>query len=82
MMQVRTVYLWGVAIVVALFAGAAVGQSSGGVASLQTRTADAVSMVRLSQQPLLHISSGVLLGLGIGVLIGSVSMYAHWNRKL
>lgn len=67
---------------VTLFVGSGSGQATNEVAAVQTRTAAVATTVQVSQQPFLHAGTGVLLGLGLGIVLGSVSMFAYWNNKL
>lgn len=67
---------------VTLFVGSGSGQATSEIAAAQTRTAAVATTVQLSQQPFLHAGTGVLFGLGLGIVLGSVSMFAYWNNKL
>lgn len=69
-------------VALALLVGVGSGQATSEIAAAQTRTAAVATTVQLSQQPFLHAGTGVLLGLGLGIVLGSVSMFAYWNTKL
>ncbi|MHC3378865.1 MULTISPECIES: hypothetical protein [Haloarcula] len=69
-------------VALALLVGSSSGQAASEIAAAQRRTADVATTVQLSQQPFLHAGTGVLLGLGLGIVLGSVSMFAYWNTKL
>jgi len=69
-------------VALALLVGSTSGQAASEIAAAQRRTADVATTVQLSQQPFLHAGTGVLLGLGLGIVLGSVSMFAYWNTKL
>jgi hypothetical protein len=63
-------------------AGVAAGQpASVSPASLASRTAAVANAVQLSQQFPVLLGTGVALGLGLGVILGSVSMYKYWERR-
>jgi hypothetical protein len=65
-----------------LLARAGSGQATSEIAAVRTQTAAVARTVELSQQPFLHAGTGVVLGLGLGIVLGSVSMFAYWNNKL
>jgi hypothetical protein len=69
-------------VALALLVGSGSGQAASEIAAAQRRTVDVATTVELSQQPFLHAGTGVLLGLGLGIVLGSVSMFAYWNTKL
>jgi hypothetical protein len=82
MKRVHALFSGSMLVALALLVGSGSGQATSDIAMAQTRTAVVATTVQLSQQPLLHAGTGVLLGLGFGIVLGSVSMFAYWNTKL
>jgi len=59
------------------------GSTDGGVIDdAQERTAAVASLGALGQQQPLHVATGLALGAGIGLVVGSVTMFGYWSRKL
>lgn len=52
------------------------------IAETQERTAAVAELAALSQQQPLHIGTGLALGAGVGLVVGSLAMYSYWSRKL
>ena len=80
----KTLLVAGALLVSGAVVGSATGQSTDAtsIATVQERTAAVAELAALSQQQPLHIGSGLALGAGIGLVVGSVAMFGYWSRKL
>lgn len=84
-MRLATVFAAALLVSVALV-GSATGQdadqSAPGIAETIDRIDAVAETVEQSRQTAETVGTGAVLGLGLGLVAGSVSMFAYWNRKL
>lgn len=76
----------GVLLLSAVLIGTATAQDGSADATTieqaQDRTAAVMELAEMSQQQPLHIGTGLALGAGVGLVVGSLAMYGYWSRKL
>lgn len=82
-MRRHTLILVGFVILSIGIVGPGVAQEIGTtLAEEQSHTESVAETVRLSQNVVPVMGSGLLLGLGIGTIVGSSAMFVIWRRRL